>query len=144
MSDYTTLLSAANFQRTIQKYCAEHGWSINDINDRKAVLKFEADSGRTQIVYIIRFDTTLEFSVPSKFFFANEDEVPHRLSTILLGKNRESKIGFWCIESISDELTFSFMHNQEIHLLDSQHFRFIVRGLVKECDEFESAVDKME
>lgn len=144
MSDYSALFSAASFQRTIQKYCHEQGWAIRDINDNKAILKFEAESGTTQTVYIIRYDTTLEFSVPSKFFFADDDAVPHRLSTDLLRKNSEKKVGFWCIETINDESVFSLMHNEEVHLIDSAHFSGIVRHLVRECDEFEIAVDNMD
>lgn len=143
MSDYSSLFSAAAFQRTVQKYCAEHGWDIAEINDRKAKLKFEAASGSNQVLYIIRYETTLEFSVPSKFMFPNDDEVPHRLSTILMGKNSEMKIGFWCLEKIQGEVVFSIMHNQEISLLDSEYFGGIVRKLVSECDEFEVAVDNM-
>ena len=124
-------------------YCAEHGWNIAEINDRKAKLRFETASGSTQILYIIRFDTTLEFSVPGKFSFADEAEVPHRLSTILMGRNSEMKIGFWCLEKIQGQSLFSIMHNQEISLLDSEYFGVIVRKLVSECDEFEVAVDNM-
>jgi hypothetical protein len=143
MSDYSSLFSAASFPRTIQKYCGEHGWDIADLNDQKAKLRFEAASGNMQILYVIRFDTTLEFSVPSKFTFPSEDEVPHRLSTILMGKNAELKVGFWCLERIQGEFTFSIMHNQDISLLDSEWFGGIVRKLVGECDDFEVAVDNM-
>jgi hypothetical protein len=144
MSDYSTLFSTANFVRTIEKYADDHDWSIASSNPSKVVMKFGMESGSTQTLYIIRHDSTLEFSVPSKFTFADEDDIPHRLSSILLAKNAEFKIGFWCIEKIQGEHTFSVMHNQEISLLDSAHFGRIVRKLISECDDFEEAIDKIE
>jgi len=143
MSDYSSLFSAAAFKSTIRKYCDQYGWAIEEINDGLAKIKFEMDSGRTQTLFIIRYDTTLEFSVDSVQSFQSEDEVSHRLSTLLLKKNAEKKVGFWCLEEIDGELAFSIMHNQEISLLNAEYFGVIVRILVRECDEFETAVESM-
>ncbi|GIV87341.1 MAG: hypothetical protein KatS3mg054_1370 [Chloroflexus sp.] len=48
MGSLAQLFSGVNFRVTIQKYCNEKGWRINDINDSRAILKFSMNSGRTQ------------------------------------------------------------------------------------------------
>ena len=126
MSGFADLFAGSNFRSTIQKYCAQNSWKIADLNDRRAILRFDMNSGRTQTLYIIKFETTLEFSVPSGLNFGSEDDVPHRLSTILLKRSAERKIGFWCIEEIGGKQTFSCMHNAEIQLLDSTYFATLV------------------
>jgi hypothetical protein len=143
MSSYKSLFSGVNFKKTITKYCNNIGWNIDDLSDTKATLDFEMESGRTQRLYIIRYDTTLEFSVPSMYHFENEDEVPHFISTILMRKNSAKKIGFWCIEEISDELYYSVMHNAEIELINEDYFATVIRTLINDCDEFETTVEKM-
>lgn len=136
------LFSTSNFRSTIHRYCNQLGWRINDINDRRAILKFGADSGNTQTLFIIRFENTLEFSVPSAIKFNSLDDVPGWMSTMLLSKNTEHKIGFWCIETIEHRKVFSVMHNAEISLLNVDYFGKVVLKLVNECDEFEQSVAK--
>lgn len=65
-----TLFSGVNFASTIKKYCAASGWKIADLNSERAVLLFSMSSGRDQTPYIIRYDTTLEFSVLSAVAFS--------------------------------------------------------------------------
>lgn len=131
------LFSSVNFVSTIQKYCAANGWKIANLNNGRAILRFNMSSGRTQTLYIIRYDTTLEFSVPSGAQFNSEDSIPHFLSTILLKRSSEKKIGFWCIEQIEGAHVYSCMHNAEMQLIDSNYFAHVVMALIKECDEFE-------
>ena len=138
-----SLFSSATFEDTIRQYCAQHGWNISEVNNRRAVLVFEMESGRSQILYILRYDSTLEFSVPSAVGFRDEDAIPHRLSTLLLRQNASSKIGFWCLETIDGKLTYSCMHNAELGLLDAEYFGNIVRRLTLECDEFEENIAKI-
>jgi len=64
------------------------------------------------------------------------------LSTILLEKNANYKIRFWCLEKISDRLVYSVMHNAEIRLIDVQYFRNVINRLISECDDLEEAVAK--
>lgn len=137
------LFSGVNFANTVRKYCADNGWNVADLSDDRAVLRFTMESGRRQTLFIIRYEATLEFSVPSEFTFDSEDEVPHRLSTILLRRSSESKIGFWCLEKIGGKYVYSCMHNAEIDLLDSHFFAKVVRRLTRECDDFEEMLHKM-
>lgn len=134
---FETLFSGVNFANTIKKYCSASGWKIADLNSERAILRFGMSSGRDQTLYIIRYESTLEFSVPSMAIFDSEDNIPHYLSTLLLKRSSERKIGFWCIEKISGKLVYSCMHNAEMQLIDSNYFAKVVRALVNECDDFE-------
>jgi len=137
------LFSGVNFANTIKKYCAANGWKIADLNDKRAILRFSMSSGREQTLYIIRYESTLEFSVPSMATFDSEDDIPHFLSTLLLKRNSELKIGFWCIEKIDRKHVYSCMHNAEMQLIDSSYFGKVVMALVKECDDFEGVLIEM-
>lgn len=143
MASFAQLFSGVNFQSTIRKYCADQQWKIADLNNRRATLRFTMSSGRNQTLFIIKYDSTLEFSVPSGVSFHTIDQIPYYFSTLLLQKNAQNKIGFWCIETIGDKLTFSCMHNAELELLNSKYFANIVRFLTNECDEFEGEVIRM-
>ncbi|MCT7957047.1 hypothetical protein [Laspinema palackyanum] len=134
------LFSGTNFRSTIQNYCTQLKWRINDINDRRAILRFNASSGNTQTLFIIRYENTLEFSVPSGLKFNSDSEIPGVFSTYLLVKNASYKLGFWCIEEISGQKVFSIMHNAEISLINANYFERVVLRLVNECDEFEQAI----
>lgn len=136
------LFSSNNFQSTIINYCNQIGWRIGDINANKAVIRFNMDSGSTQTVFIIRYDTTLEFSCPSGLKFDNFDYIPHQLSSYLLQQNSQFKIGFWSIEEISGRLVYSIMHNSEISLIDVNYFMSIVKTLINKCDNFEQAAEQ--
>ena len=138
-----SLFTSANFKSTITSYCSQNGWKIADLNDRRAILRFNMDSGRVQTLYIIRYETTLEFSVPSMAAFDSEDDIPHRLSTLLLKRSSEKKIGFWCIEEIGNKQVYSYMHNAEMQLIDAKYFASLVRTLINECDNFEGVLEKI-
>lgn len=137
------IFSSSKFRSTIQKYCAEVGWKIYEISDRSATIKFTLDSGNTQTVFIIKYDNTLEFSCPSGLKFDNFDDIPHQISTLLLAENAKNKVCFWCIEKIGEKKVFSIMQNVEISLIDVKYFAWVVRALIRECDEFEQAIEKM-
>ncbi len=137
------LFSSSTFSSTIRSYCREIGWNINDINDKRAILRFDMDSGSTQTLFILRYDTTLEFSCPSGVKFNDLDDIPHILSTWLLCANSSYKIGFWCIENISNRKVFSVMHNAEISLIDVTYFAKVVIQLINECEKFEEEVERV-
>lgn len=136
------LFSSNNFQSTIMMYCNQVGWKINDINPNGATLRFSMDSGSTQTIFILRYDTTLEFSCPSGLKFDSFDYIPHQLSSYLLRENSKFKVGFWCIEEIAGRQVFSIMHNAEISLMDVRYFVSIVSTLYNKCDDFERAAEK--
>lgn len=138
-----SLFAGSNFKGTIQRYCANAGWRIAELDDKHAVLRFNMNSGRVQTLYVVRFETTLEFSVPSAAIFDSEDEIPHVLSTALLERNAEKKYGFWCIEKLNGRYAYSYMHNAELQLIDSAYFAAVVRALTNECDDFEALLFRM-
>lgn len=136
------IFSENQFEKTIRNYCEQIGWRINKINQNSAVLKFTMNRGTTQTVFIIRYESTLEFSCPSGIKFDTFDDIPHQLSTFLLEKNSKYKIGFWCIEEIGGEKHYSIMHNAEISLMDTSYFESIINKITNECDDFEQEVRK--
>lgn len=138
-----SLFARSSFVSAVQSCSAQNGWIVSEISDRLAKLKFTMPSGRTQILYIAKYDYTLEFSVPSGVILDSEDEFPGLLSAKLLRRNAEQKVGFWCIEHISGKYVYSCMHNAEIQQIDAAYFARIVRALIKECDEFEGLVLKL-
>jgi hypothetical protein len=140
---FAALFSGVNFSGTIKKYCSANDWSIADLDNKRATLKFRMNSGRRQTVYIIRYESTLEFSVPSMAIFESENSIPHYLSTLLLKRSAQRKVGFWCIETINGKHVFSCMHNAEMELIDSNYFAKVVRALINECDAFEETLIKM-
>ena len=143
MSTFASLFSSLNFTNTIQKYANQNGWKIAELDNKHARLGFNMESGRTQTVYIIRYESTLEFSVPSAIKFDSTDDVPHYLSTLLLKRNTEKKIGFWCLEEIRGNQIYSFMHNAELELINSDYFGKVIRALINECDDFEGTMIEM-
>ncbi|HIK33974.1 MAG TPA: hypothetical protein IGS17_18510 [Oscillatoriales cyanobacterium M59_W2019_021] len=136
------LFSSGNFQSTIQRYCNEVGWRIAEINSNRAIIKFNMNSGSTQTVFILRYDTTLEISCPSGLKFSDFDRIPHQLSSYLLKENSKYKIGFWCIEPLNNMEVFSIMHNAEISLMNTNYFVRIIQTLISKCDEFERAAER--
>lgn len=99
------------------------------------------ESGNTQTLFILRYDTTIEFSVPSAVKFSSIDDIPGWMSSMLLAENSKYKMGFWCVEEIYGKQTFCIMHNAEISLLDLNYFNKVVVKLVKECEKLERAID---
>lgn len=136
------LFSGSNYQSTIQSYCDRLGWRISDLNNRRTILKFTMESGTTQTLFIIRYDTTLEFSCPSGVKFKDRDSVPGWMSTLLLSENSNHKIGFWCIEDLDQQCLFSIMHNAEISLIDVDYFRKVILKLINECEKFEQVISR--
>ena len=146
MSDYSALFSELNFEKTIRRYCDDHEWEILFIDSETAMLDFEGDTDEVpvQTLYIKRWTSTLEFSVPSGIAFDDEDDIPGSISTFLLKQNAENKQGFWCIEKINDRFHYSMMHNEEGRIIDSERFGVVVRTIIKECVKFEQAVSELE
>ncbi len=132
-----SLFSGGSFKSAILTCSAQNGWTVAEITDKVAKLRFTMPSGRIQILYIVKFDSTLEFSVPSAVMFDSEEEFPGVLSAKLLRRNAEQKVGFWCIERLAGKYGYSCMHNVEMQQIDAEYFARIVRALIKECDEFE-------
>ncbi len=136
-------VTVKSFRAIIQSFCKQIGWVINDLSDRRAIIRFSMPSGKVQNIFIIRHNTTLEFSVTSGVKFNSQNEIPGWLSTLLLCQNTDYRIGFWCIEDIDGKKTCSLMHNTEFRLIDFAYFKKIVIHLVDECDKFEQSVEKI-
>ena len=137
MTIYLDLFLASNFASTVRNYCNEIGWKIRKINDNFALINFAMDSGHTQTLFIVRYETTIEFSVPSSVKFNNIDEIPAKISSLLLVENSQYKMGFWCVQEIYGKPTLCIMHNAEISLLDVNYFNKVAVKLVKECEKLE-------
>jgi hypothetical protein len=138
-----TAKKSLNFTSTITNYCLSLGWKLYDINEELAIIKFDMDSGTTQTLFIINYDSILEFSCPSNLRFKELDDIPHRLSTYLLQENKKYKYGFWCIEKISEKHVFSIIHNVPLSSLDLDYFRNLVVFLIQKCDDFEQAIEEL-
>ncbi|HQN43528.1 MAG TPA: hypothetical protein PLA25_05305 [Anaerolineaceae bacterium] len=139
----SNLFGSPGFKSLVEKYCKQQDWKIAEIDDKHATIRFNMESGRVQTLYIIKYDNTLEFSVPSLAAFDSEDKIPHFLSTILLKKSATQKVGFWTIEEIGGKHVYSVMQNVEMQLLEAEYFTKVVRALVSQCDDFEGLLLKM-
>lgn len=135
--------NGAGFIALVRETAETMQWALDEINETGAVLHFPMASGRTQVLRILRFEGTLEFSVQSMAAFENEETIPHYLSTVLLKVNARHKIGFWCIQEIEKKLVFSVMHNVELAHLDRQYLVNIVGVLTEQCDQFEGTLIKI-
>jgi|GEM_PF-495925 hypothetical protein len=134
---------ASNFVNTIQNYCSQIGWNIADLDNKHAKIGFSMESGTTQTLYIMNYDPIVEFSVPSAAVFDSDDEIPHILSSILLYKNSNYKMGAWSIEKIGEKCCYSLMHNCELRVLDRDYFGRIANMLITECDEFDGFIAQL-
>lgn len=131
------------FKRAIKTYCEDQHWKFSEADEEHAALEFAMSNGRTKYLYITRYDSTVEFSVPSFAVFSSEEDFPDSFSTILLQRNSEKKVGFWCIDKIRGKYAYSCMHNAELKLLDSWHFVEIVKGLLNECSAIEEILEEL-
>jgi len=130
----------AGFEEQITELATSNGWAVSDLNSRRAIIRFDLPSGRTQTLYAIELGEVIELSVPSMLVFDTVDDVPRDLALACLRRSAKTKVGFWCLEQIEGKHTFSFMWNAPRDVLDSDAFGQIVRALVVGCDEFESEV----
>ena len=138
--DLAELFLGSEFKRTIRRYCEANELNISELTDTAAVLKFEMDSGKTQTLYIIKYGTSLEFSCPSgKLKYDSIESMPHQGSTLLLLRSKELTVGFWCIEKVKDIFVYSFMHNAELSLINSEYFGKVVYAVVNELEKFETS-----
>jgi len=119
---------------------AANGWLLHDLNAKRAVIKFDLVSGRTQTLYAIDLGAVIELSVPSILVYDTIDDVPGDLAVTCLRRSARTKVGFWCLEQIEGKQAFSFMWNVPHRLLDAETFGEVVRALVVGCDELESDV----
>lgn len=132
-----------DFVSLTQGFCDQIGWEIAESDNDHALLQFQMSSGRSQVVLIVPYDSALEFSVPSRLVFDREDDLPHRLSTLLLLRNAQSKYSFWTIEATDNRYFYSCMQNARTELLDTSYFKRVVETLVEESDAFEQFLDAL-
>jgi 8-oxo-dGTP pyrophosphatase MutT (NUDIX family) len=131
------------FKRAIKTFCEEYKWKLLEVDEDRAELEFDTSKGRHKQFHIERHDSTVEFSVPSFMSFKTEEEIPNTLSTLLLRRNSQKKIGFWCIDQIQGKFVYSCMHNAELKLLHSQYFAGIIEGLIEECAAIEGIIKEV-
>jgi len=126
------------FEELLQAVATANGWVTSDLNAKRAVIKFEVPSGRTQTLYAIDLGEVVELSVPSLLVFDTVDDVPHDLAVTCLRRSAKAKVGFWCLEPIEGKQVFSIMWNLPRRHFDAETFGAVVRALVVGCDELES------
>ena len=132
-----------SFKNDMKSYCRQAGWSIDSIEDDHLTIRFSMESGREQIVYIINYNSIIEFSVPSIAMFNNQDDIPHNISTELLQKNSKFGIGAWSIETIGENYVYSVMYNCTLEELGGELFEKVVLTLRDECDTFDCVVQEI-
>jgi hypothetical protein len=137
------LFSGYKFRTTVEKYCEQLEWPTTYLDNSSASLKLRTTSGTIQTVFIVLHGQTFEFSVPSAIKFQSLDEIPGSLSNWLLVLNSKNKIGFWCIEELSNQHVFSVMHNVELSLINIEYFESVISALVQRCDELEQMIAKI-
>lgn len=129
---------ASPFEAQMLALATANEWVLHDVNAKRAVMKFELASGRTQTLYAIDLGAVVELSVPSALVYGTVDDVPRDLAVTCLRRSAKTKVGFWCLEQIEGKQAFSFMWNLPHRLLDAETFGEVVRALVVGCDELES------
>ena len=127
------------FEARVRRWATANGWVLHDLNTKRAVLKFDLPSGRTQTLYVIELGPVVELSVPSVLVFDSVEQVPPDLAIACLRRNAKNTLGFWCLEQIEGKQVLSCMWNLPHRLLDDRTFGEVVRELVVVCDDFESA-----
>ncbi len=132
--------ATGGFERRVLGWTTANGWVLDDLNPKRAVIRFDLPSGRTQTLYAIDLGPVVELSVPSVFVFDSIDQVPPDLAVTCLRRNAKNTVGFWCLEQIEGKQVFSCMWNLPHRLLDDRTFGEVVRELVVVCDNLESAV----
>ncbi|HKS26634.1 MAG TPA: NUDIX domain-containing protein [Pyrinomonadaceae bacterium] len=128
------------FKRAVKTFCEEHQLELADVDADYAEVTFVIPVDREKRLHLARYDSTVEFSLPGFTASESEDELSGVLSTHLLMRNARKKVGFWCIDKVKDKFVYSFMHNAELKLLDSEHFFRIVSGLAAECEALEELI----
>lgn len=134
------MFSRDNFPTTMERYCRDLGWKIVDGNPDVAIVEFSMGSGRTRWLALSRREAGLRFEVPSLAHFAFVGEIPPYLSVLILRRNFQLEIGFWCIQEINNESFFSCIHNAEWQLISAEYLRHAVGALINECEDFEKTL----
>jgi hypothetical protein len=126
------------FADVVVQLATANGWAVHEASERRAIIRFDLPSGRTQTLYAIPLGPVVELSVPSILVFDGVDDVPRELMAAVLRRNAKAKVGFWCLEVIDGKHVLSLMWNLPRRLLDEDLFGEVVRALVVGCDEFET------
>jgi hypothetical protein len=141
MASSNTLFAPGAFQSTIRRMAQENGWNPQQISDEGAFFRFDMPSGRSKALVVIPFKHLFEFSVQTEQSFVSEDRIPHALSTMLLQRNCDRPLGFWCIVKLKDSHVYTYMHNVEPRILTGQYFGDITRLLLEEADRLDDLIE---
>ena len=141
MPDNSALLET-NFLGTIQKYCAEQGWTINRVVNNAVVLRFDGEQGIPILVFVISEDSSVLFKCPSNLYYSEIEEIPHRLSTQLI-QGHEFDTGVWSIQKLDEQFNFVLNWKVSFSLMDDRIFGELVRCLVEQCDNTNISGDNL-
>ena len=130
----------SKFKALVERMAEENSWTVQELSDEDAVVEYQLqESGLYSIYLSIDEDEVVEIAVPSEAVFANEDEIPHEASTMLLKRNLQTSAGFWVLDQFDDELCYTLIHVELLETLedtDREELAELISALVEECDEF--------
>jgi len=145
MSVSSDLFVDQKFRQTIIRFCEFHDEiNVEFRNEDCAELSFDTPWSDAVEFLITRHgaeDSLVSFSAEIETNYQVSD-APHPLSTLLLMRNAQQRIGMWRINlqydnTLSYECTRSDMH---VRSLDWSTFQEVVIGLINECVVFFEAM----
>lgn len=112
----------ASFREIIQDFADHLGWEV-DWSGKSVSVDFETEPGEVQTVFITNNDDeTVEFDVFSNYFYENEEDIDHEVSTQLLMRNAKLTVGSWVLEQLEDGWHFSVMYNEDLDALEPMDY----------------------
>lgn len=128
-----TIFSSDNFVKTITTFCHNSGFKCEEIDESTVFIIVKFNESELEFgIYIMRFDDTVEFWLPTHLQYADIDEVPHHLSSKFMIFGSMYKYYFWCICERWDKLIVSIMHNIEFAQMDIEIFKKVARAMALE------------
>ncbi len=133
-------MSKSPFRTLIESIASEMDWEISEIDDESAVIELEAESGSEMTLYASSDEETVEFDVPSLAVMEKESDIQGNVSTFLLKRNADLRVGAWVLEEVDDGWCYSVMYNEDLEVLQKMAKDGIISNLitiVEECDRFD-------
>jgi hypothetical protein len=133
-------MSKSPFRTLIESITSEMDWEISEIDDESAVIELDAESGSEMTLYASSDEETVEFDVPSLAVMEKESDIQGNVSTFLLKRNADLRVGAWVLEEVDDGWCYSVMYNEDLEVLQKMAKDGIISNLitiVEECDRFD-------
>ena len=135
-----------NFEKKIKSFCQPPRYEIDEISDEVAFISMEhlseSEAIAPHLLTLHNFPDMVRFNMPSLIVVPNADEVPHKLSTMLLNVNAESMLGFWCLgETEDDQFVFAYSCHVPKISLNKKLFDETVAILLSNCNRLYQIID---